>query len=55
VYAAIPLSDTQFTFIETQKLKAKISKRMGRKTKVVKENLTDSAIQARVPVYILLC
>ena len=47
-----PLSDTQVTFTETQKLKAKISKSMGRKTKVVKEvlvakeNPTDSAIEA---------
>lgn len=52
VYATIPLSDTQVTFTETQKLKAKISKSMGRKTKVVKEvlvakeNPTDSAIEA---------
>jgi tyrosine-protein kinase Etk/Wzc len=55
VYATIPLSDTQVTFTEAQKLKAKISKSMGRKTKVEKENPTDSAIEACVPVYILPC
>jgi tyrosine-protein kinase Etk/Wzc len=52
VYATIPLSDTQVTFTETQKLKAKLSKSMGRKSKVIKEvlvakeNPTDSAIEA---------
>ena len=52
LYAIIPLSDTQVTFTETQKLKIKLKKSMGHKTKVAKhvlvatENLTDSAIEA---------
>ena len=64
VYATIPLSDTQVTFSEKQKLKEKISQSVGRKKQVVQEfwlqkktqqTLPSKPFVACEPVYTLSC